>query len=522
MITPNSNVYLCNTKLSKTQDHQIRFTSRAAQSAYFAALAVYTQDNLTFTRKDEVLRVPYHIDELWQVNYCMYNNLTIANKWFYAFIDRMEYVGESATNLYLTTDVYQTWMQDCQFLASFTEREHTITDVIGEHTIPESFELGEPIKAVQTDWDELDALATIVLISAVKAGAGSPEVPANLTPVAGRVYNGIFSGLAAVPFYGTGWVESLRAYIKDFADVGIPDAIVAIYTYPVNLLPPGTSSGSAIGSDSSLSTFIDTSITINGTTINGYTPKNNKLFCWPFNFLHVTNLQGQSIDLKLELFDTGYPAAVTYTCKGVMQPGAKVIAYPLNYKVHENWNYEEALTLPNYPLCSWTSDVWASWIAANAIGIGASVAGAGLSIASSLATGNPIGTAAGFISVTNTISEVYKKSIEPPSVGGNFNNSSVNVAAGAQHFTFMQMQIRAEYASIIDEYFTMFGYKVNRVKVPALSGRTYYNYVKTINANITGPVPAADLQRLRQLFDNGITLWHSGANLGNYALDNSL
>ena len=84
------------------------------------------------------------------------------------------------------------------------------------------------------------------------------------------------------------------------------------------------------------------------------------------------------------------------------------------------------------------------------------------------------------------------------------------------------MCLKAEYARIIDNFFTMFGYKVNVVKVPQITGRRYWNYVKTIDCNIDGDVPQEDLQIVRRMFDNGCTFWHDATNMYNYNLTNDI
>ena len=62
---------------------------------------------------------------------------------------------------------------------------------------------------------------------------------------------------------------------------------------------------------------------------------------------------------------------------------------------------------------------------------------------------------------------------------------------------------------MIDDYFSMFGYKVNTIKVPQFTSRKYWNYIKTSGINMIGNVPQDALNVLKQMFDNGVTMWHS-------------
>jgi hypothetical protein len=84
------------------------------------------------------------------------------------------------------------------------------------------------------------------------------------------------------------------------------------------------------------------------------------------------------------------------------------------------------------------------------------------------------------------------------------------------------MSVRAEVARTIDEYFSMFGYKVNRVKLPNISGRRNWNYVKTIGCYIDGDVPQDDMQEIKDMFNKGVTLWHNPNTFADYSQNNDI
>ena len=84
------------------------------------------------------------------------------------------------------------------------------------------------------------------------------------------------------------------------------------------------------------------------------------------------------------------------------------------------------------------------------------------------------------------------------------------------------MSITEEYAKIIDKYFSMYGYKVNDVKTPNITGRTNWNYVKTIGCNIVGDVPQDDMQKIKDIFNNGVTLWHNPNTFLDYSQSNNI
>ena len=128
-IQPDSDLFLLKCPLELSLKHQITFsatqslTAKQVQYNYFQSLPKLEIDRITYQRKDSVIRYPAHIDTLLEYNYCMYQNKNYSNKWFYAYIINMEYVNDSMTNIYIKTDVWQSWQFDLTFKDSFIERE---------------------------------------------------------------------------------------------------------------------------------------------------------------------------------------------------------------------------------------------------------------------------------------------------------------------------------------------------------------------------------------------------------------
>ena len=88
----------------------------------------------------------------------------------------------------------------------------------------------------------------------------------------------------------------------------------------------------------------------------------------------------------------------------------------------------------------------------------------------------------------------------------------------------MKMRCKKEYLQIIDDYFSKFGYKINRVKIPNIIGRTNWNYIEIASTEEIGhgDVPSRAMEQINTACRNGTTIWHNHANLGNYSLDNSI
>lgn len=110
------------------------------------------------------------------------------------------------------------------------------------------------------------------------------------------------------------------------------------------------------------------------------------------------------------------------------------------------------------------------------------------------------------------------------------NSSTMGTNAGLLGFGYMnkdaftRYSIKNEYAQRLDTYFDMYGYQTNKLKIPNLSNRPNWNYVKTLGANIiqaTGHnVPQEDLQEYKSLFNDGVTIWHNPTTFLDYSQNN--
>lgn len=68
--------------------------------------------------------------------------------------------------------------------------------------------------------------------------------------------------------------------------------------------------------------------------------------------------------------------------------------------------------------------------------------------------------------------------------------------------------------------FTIRGYATNLVEIPNLHTRKSWNYIQTVKCNIVShDIDVVDLERIKQCFNNGITLWHT-KDIANYTLNN--
>lgn len=77
-----------------------------------------------------------------------------------------------------------------------------------------------------------------------------------------------------------------------------------------------------------------------------------------------------------------------------------------------------------------------------------------------------------------------------------------------------------EYKQKLEKIWNMRGYATNTVDYPNLRSKVSWNYIQTVKCNIKGTnIDPNDLEKIKRVFNNGITLWHT-KNIGDYSQNN--
>ena len=521
MIVPNTDVILLKVPLEMDDLNQLTFASKNAQFNYFNGLPKLALDDFTYQRKDNIIRVPELYDDILQYNYVMYRN-TNYDKWFYAFIEDMEYLNDNVTAVKIRTDTWQCWQFDLTYKPTFVQREHTNDDTIGSNTVPENVETGEPT-----------INGSILHMTPNASGNYITFMVSDVAPINKTwqpcQYNGIYSGYY---LFGVSTIADASAIVNLYIEEHKVDAITNIFIVPKSLY--GNATTSIIDTLTPTVTIyypeqtsVPTSITDDReitrlNTIDGYTPKNNKLYTWPYSYLFVTNNVGGNAEYRYEDFTDATPH---FRMAGIISSGCDIKINPLNYKNISTPNQAYGLKLGKIPVCSWNTDSYAVWLAQNQLNMQVSLTRNTIKTVAGIATKNPemigsgIGSYAG--DLLNSMSESYIAQHMPDDVHGNVNSSDYNFSADL-YIDIRRMSVRREYATRIDEYFSAVGYATNRVKLPNITGRRNWNYVKTIGCYIEADIPQKDLQEIKSMFDRGITLWHNPATFADYSQNNDI
>ena len=71
---------------------------------------------------------PLAFTNIMSANYLAFKNINYGNKWFFAFIDKIEYVSNKNCRIYFTIDEMATWWDYWWYQNCFVEREHVNND----------------------------------------------------------------------------------------------------------------------------------------------------------------------------------------------------------------------------------------------------------------------------------------------------------------------------------------------------------------------------------------------------------
>ena len=526
-----SKVCLLDVPLENDYKNTLYFPNKTSQTNYFKSkiVSTYEYNNFSYQRKDKYIRIPAEYDDIYMCNYVMYQNTKYSDKWFYAFITKIEYVSDGRTDVYIETDVIQTWLFDYQLKASFIEREHTNNDYVGSNTVPENLETGsyiscnlQPSKGFGlNNSDCCFVIAVSELILGLSYSSFQSVVPMGLYYVGCTTQGGI------------------RDFIKAYDGAGKGDAINSVFVAPKSFFTSWrtiTYDDTTFDGQFSLTMSYQSAETVEVTKVSylgdNYYPRNNKLLTWPFTFLQVSNNSGSIVNYNWEnfnLLEIADEGKIEFRVMGTITPGCSYRAYPINYNNILN-DLDDGINLGKLPIGSWTNDVYTNWLTQNGVNIGLNVVSSGAQIVAGvgmMATGGGAMAGAsmvanGGMSIASTLSQVYQHSLIPDQVGGNANCGDVNYQYDLIGLYFKRMSIKNEYARIIDGYFDMFGYKTNVVKVPNTNHRARWWYTKTIDVNIDGNIPNDDMQKIKNAYNNGITFWRNASEIQNYSLSNPI
>lgn len=542
-------------------EHTLYWPNKEGQHAYFLTKAKYRVDNMSYQRaKRGRVRVQYKVEDLYDCNYIAFQNSSFGNKWFYAFIDDVTYVNNITSEISYTIDVIQTWITEMDLQQCFVLREHAATDNVGDNLLPEEVDPGE--MTAMTLWTPVIPNSPIKIVACQTTNEGGSAV------IDGTFYGNTYAQAVFLKYDATSeGYSQLTSFLRSSGVLDNRQVITSIFMCPESLLIEPTSTPTSIGTANEYLLPVATTLKRSDGTL----VKNKKLNTFPYTYLNITNLSGQIENYAYEYF-TAWGGEEHKPRFGLSKSYGRVLSLtltPEGYKcgISLGTNFNHCLTYDSFPECAWCTDQFGNRLlmAGLSAGIGALAGGltggaAGAVIGGlsgglqglmsggtgAASAGNvpynmtaPVGEredlggkrvqggpanerynrlAEGELRTVLALAQTPVKPLNPVIHAGSGNDLFNN---GRWGFYYAQMQPLPEYIDRIDDYFSRYGYTTNKLKVPNISSRPQWNFIKTADCKIGGSIPCTDEAEICSIFNKGVTFWKHPENVCNYSLDNS-
>lgn len=273
------------------------------------------------------------------------------------------------------------------------------------------------------------------------------------------------------------------------------------------------------------------------------------MLTYPYIYLGFNPQNGTKKVFRYEDFQNATPS---FKIISEINPNPTVQFIPQNYRGATGDSLSDNVSLNGYPTISFKTDTFNTWLAQNSeivslqmqqenynYQIDAIKGGMGMiGDTRNMLFGDSDSKGGGFSGfidktidlmkldknhefyVKNIMAQVEKQSMLPDNASLSSSNSTLLGYNLFDKNIFTRYTIKREFAERLDSYFDMYGYLINKVKVPNITGRPNWNYIKTQGANILGNIPQYDLQSIKEMFDNGLTLWHNPETFLDYSQNN--
>lgn len=489
--------------------------------------------------------------EYYQGNRYNYGIITDTDKKYFIFINSCIWNdNQQIVTLNFTIDVWQTYCYRVNFKQCLVDREHVTDDTKFKYLVDEGMPISTYKRISKKEYKINDFVVALSVgdSSLIKrdAGAGFNNVNC-ITKLNSKEYSNTLI---------VGDLNSITQAVNWYVDDGKIDSIVGVYLLPnigistsnCVLTTDDEKKHNNIGQLTGFKYITGVSEGANSMTIsipssiNGYVPKNNKCYNSPYVICQLTNMNGNTVQIPLELSG----GTVSVNMYFPVSQGSVPVAYPTNFNNLDK-NLEYAVSgLPTVQV-PWNSDTFASYMAqnqnsitnnynelernreyahlSNAVNTTTSfLSNKGtLDTLNTLTSGvmNVIGTELNYSNQKNKIDASLKDTQSKGDLVHGVFNGSAPYLVDEYGFTLSILAVNSQNLEMIDNYFTMYGYKVNDIKVPSLYSRTDWNYIKTSGCNLTGAIPIDCINIIKQMFDNGTTLWHDINSMYDYSKANA-
>ncbi len=523
--------------LDNTYTNTLHFENREAQLAYFGCRDLdtptaptadtimklqYTQQ--TYTRNErQYIRIESNANILYDCNYLAYQNRNFGEQWFFAFVTNVEYINDYVTEIEFELDVMQTFMWNYELRECYVVREHCLAkdDVRGKNTQSENNLPEVPMHYSHISRTKLFNSWKYVLYTTYRMDdTGTPQQPQ--IPWTRTLNNVLMCG----DIYIANNAGQMYTALQNIQIKGALDGIMGCIMFPSEFLPEDKEDVGTIHKSFMASKPID---------ISGYTPKNKKLFNYPFTSLVVDSGVEEKC-YKYEYFED--PTTIEFDVYPYINGSPMIKAIPKGYGTNlldvdittpRISDISQSCVMTGFPVLGTPTASFDNWFWQNIPSLATTAVGTAL-IASFVAPPTAIVTSAGLLAGVHLGSKVVSAVNTPASSRLN-NTVLADISPRKIDFYFKVAQPTSEGAKILDKYFSMFGYSVNTIKVPNIVNynacRPNWNYIQATNCNFHWDnrpkgtsVPQKYMRKIISVFEHGVTFWKNPNNVGNY-LDDS-
>lgn len=528
--------------LNPKQEDTLYFDGPTIRDSYFERFVYRTYDEQSYSRPTRnSVKIQDTAGKLYRCQYMRFKNGdAFGGVWIYAFVTAVEYVNNNTCEVFYEIDDMITWFPWCTLRECFVEREITETDEPYTNFIDENLNIGEDY-LIQAH-NVIDLNEKLIVVASTRTVLDNGE---NVQTETGEINHVPVS--LKLEFFIEGEQTYYHNYkgtpfdtrINDYmGDDNNPDNITFISMMPLKCFDQSMLTHDYITPEVSELPFPKYNLF-------DYYPKNKKLLNYPYRCIRVSNNAGQSALYKYELFNNlATRETIDFALVSSFLGNGSVMLYPYIYDKVEH-NYDNGLTLTNFPSIPWANDAYQAYLAQNKASINTSilssvvsgiggVASIGMGVASlvgslgfsapasiSLIAGGAVTAAHSGTSIASTLAKTEDAKAIPDTVRGLTQTDYINAVAKRIQYDVYCISIRPEYAEVIDKYFSAYGYAIHKVKVPNINSRPLWNYTKTQGCVVIGDVPATALANISAIFDRGIRFWKTNAEIGNYEHDNS-
>jgi Caudoviral major tail protein N-terminus len=583
IINPDGEIRLLNVPFLADMENVMDFPDKTKQYNYMIGQTIDNGHiyNYSYLRQSHSVKVNIPIDWITNCNYLMYRNTFYSDKWYYAWVTEMKYVNPETTELFLTTDVWNTWQFDISFKPCFIERSHVDrwngdgTPVINR--VDEGLAYGDEYDIVDiTKYQPYDDLLFLVIGAKNTLETPSQVVtnqigivqPLSFYVQPFRISNG---GTPTTTLDGSSaGLSTLDTVLNTiYSDVTAVDNIVSLCVTDyigINVSWDGSTlgfsgadfkkvsignSGKNILKAYGIPTY-DTKLKSFGKKYDKYkTVKESKLLMYPYTVLTMSDSKGNHVAIRNENIQSGY---LDVYVRGSIGTHNKVSYSIASYNYKSGLSNTNVADLENGIINNEPNDVpiitnlLSAYLQGNKNTLAMTKAQIHFNMKmddykqtgnflSHLQTNIPTFLTGGAnrmlqeglgglqrkgnqqVELAQLMAKQNDLSNRPPSISNMGNNAYFDYGNGISGVFLIRKQIKQEYIDRLEDYFGMYGYKLQRVDVPNFTSRKYFNYIQTRGCMIQGEIPQNDLILLKGMFDKGVTVWHT-ADLGNYGLVN--